>query len=79
MSSDIKEAIAKLLEKRRTLLELQDHQRVHGEVTSNVHGDLEIAKECKRKIEELWDSTRDAANHVKLALFSSGFLLPLIM
>jgi small-conductance mechanosensitive channel len=64
LNQDIKEDIAKLLEKRRKLLELQDRQRAHGEVASNVHGDLEIARECRRKIEELWDSARDAANHV---------------
>jgi hypothetical protein len=64
LKRDIKEDIAKLLEKRRVLLELQDRQRIHGEAASNVHGDLEIARECRRKIGELWDSARDAANHV---------------
>jgi hypothetical protein len=61
---DIKDDVMKLLEKRRMLLELQDPQRAHSEDASNVHGDLEIARECRRKIEELWDSARDAANHV---------------
>jgi hypothetical protein len=46
------------------LLKLQDRQRVHGEDASNVHGDLEIARECRRKIEKLWDDAIDAANHV---------------
>jgi hypothetical protein len=64
LKKDIKEDIAKLLEKRRMLLELQDRQRAHSEIASNVHGDLEIARECRRKIDELWDSARDAANHV---------------
>jgi hypothetical protein len=62
LKRDIKDDVTKLLEKRRTLLELQDRQRVHGEDASNVHGDLEIARECRRKIGELWDSARDAAD-----------------
>jgi hypothetical protein len=54
--------ITRLLEKRRTLLELQDRLRVHGEDVVNVHGDLEIARECRQKIEELWDNARKAAS-----------------
>jgi hypothetical protein len=64
LKMDIKDDVAKLLEKRRMLLELQDRQRAHREDASNVHGDLEIARECRRKIEDLWDTARDAANHV---------------
>jgi TolA-binding protein len=64
LKMDIKDDVAKLLEKRRVLLELQDRQRARGEDASNVHGDLEIARECRRKIEELWDTAIDAANHV---------------
>jgi septal ring factor EnvC (AmiA/AmiB activator) len=62
LKRDIKDDVAKLLEKRRTLLELQDRQRAHGEDDSNIHGDLEIARQCRKKIEELWDNARDAAN-----------------
>jgi septal ring factor EnvC (AmiA/AmiB activator) len=62
LKRDIKDDVAKLLEKRRTLLELQDRQRAHGEDASNIHGDLEIARQCRKKIEELWDNARDAAN-----------------
>jgi hypothetical protein len=62
LKKDIKDDVAKLLEKRRTLLELQNRQRAHGEDASNVHGDLVVARECQRKIGELWDSARDAAN-----------------
>ncbi|KAK2395877.1 hypothetical protein QL285_057570 [Trifolium repens] len=62
LKKDIKDDVAKLLEKRRTLLELQNRQRAHGEDASNVHGDLVIARECRKKIGELWDSARDAAN-----------------
>jgi septal ring factor EnvC (AmiA/AmiB activator) len=62
LKKDIKDDVAKLLEKRRTLLELQNRQRAHGEDASNVHGDLVVARECRRKIGELWDSARDAAN-----------------
>jgi hypothetical protein len=62
LKKDIKYDVAKLLEKRRTLLELQDRQRAHGEDAYNVHGDLEIARECLRKIGELWDNARDAAS-----------------
>jgi TolA-binding protein len=61
LKMDIKDDVTKLLEKRRTLLELQDRQRAHSEDASNVHGDLEIARECRRKIGELWDNARDAA------------------
>ncbi|KAK2371901.1 hypothetical protein QL285_073101 [Trifolium repens] len=61
LKRDIKDDVAKLLEKRRTLLELQNRQRAHSEDASNVHGDLEIARECRRKIGELWDNARDAA------------------
>jgi hypothetical protein len=64
LKRDIKEDVAKLLEKCRMLLELQDRQRAHGEDASSVHGDLEVARECRRKIEELWDNARVAANHV---------------
>ncbi|KAK2362262.1 hypothetical protein QL285_087339 [Trifolium repens] len=63
LKKDIKDDVTKLLEKRRTLLQLQDCQRVHGEDLSNVYGDLEVARECRRKIEELWDNARDAASH----------------
>jgi hypothetical protein len=62
LKKDIKDDIARLLEKRSTLLELQDRLRVHDEYASNVHGDLEIARECRKKIEELWDNVREAAN-----------------
>jgi hypothetical protein len=62
LKKDIKDDIVRLLDKRRTLLELQDRLRVHGEYASNVHGDLEIARECRKKIGELWDNARDAAN-----------------
>jgi hypothetical protein len=62
LKKDIKDDIAKLMEKRHTLLELQNRQRAHGEDASNIHGDLAIARECRRKIEELWDNARDAAN-----------------
>jgi hypothetical protein len=62
LKKDIKDDVAKLLEKRRTLLELQNRQCAHGEDASNVHGDLVVARECRRKIGELWDSARDAAN-----------------
>jgi TolA-binding protein len=61
LKRDIKDDVAKLLEKRRTLLELQNRQRAHSEDASNVQGDLEIARECRRKIGELWDNARDAA------------------
>ncbi|KAK2372841.1 hypothetical protein QL285_073932 [Trifolium repens] len=56
LKRDIKDDVTKLLEKRRTLLELQDRQRAHGEDASNV------ARECRRKIGELWDSAKDAAD-----------------
>jgi predicted trehalose synthase len=62
LEKDIRDDVAKLLEKRRTLLELQDRQRTHAVDASNVHGDLEIAHECRRKIGELWDNARDAAD-----------------
>jgi hypothetical protein len=62
LKKDIKDDIAKLLEKRHTLLELQNRQRAHGEDASNIHGDLAIARECRRKIEELWDNAREAAD-----------------
>jgi hypothetical protein len=62
LKKDIKDDITRLLEKRRTLLELQDRLRVQGEGAANVHGDLEIARECRQKIDELWDSAREAAN-----------------
>ncbi|KAK2356862.1 hypothetical protein QL285_094182 [Trifolium repens] len=62
LKKDIKDDVAKLLEKCRTLLELQNLQRAHGEDASNVHGDLVIARVCRKKIGELWDSARDAAN-----------------
>jgi small-conductance mechanosensitive channel len=62
LERDIRDDVARLLEKRRTLLELQDRQRTHAVDASNVHGDLEIAHECRRKIGELWDNAREAAN-----------------
>jgi septal ring factor EnvC (AmiA/AmiB activator) len=62
LKKDIKDDITRLLEKRRTLLELQDRLRVQGEDVVNVHGDLEITHECRQKIDELWDSAREAAN-----------------
>jgi predicted nucleic acid-binding Zn-ribbon protein len=63
LKQDIRDDVAKLLEKRRTLLELQDRQRTYVADVSNVHGDLKIARECRRKIEELWDNAREAAGH----------------
>jgi hypothetical protein len=62
LKKDIKDDITRLLEKRRTLLELQDRLRVQGENAANVHGDLEIARECRQKIDELWDRAREAAS-----------------
>ncbi|KAK2457119.1 hypothetical protein QL285_004423 [Trifolium repens] len=62
LERDIRDDVARLLEKRHTLLELQDRQRTHAVDASNVHGDLEIAQECRKKIGELWDNAREAAN-----------------
>jgi hypothetical protein len=62
LEKDIRDDVAKLLEKRRTLLELQDRQRTHAMDASNVYGDLEVARECRKKIGELWDNAREAAN-----------------
>jgi hypothetical protein len=62
LKRDIKDDIAKLLEKRRALLELQGRLRTHDGHASNVHGDLEVARECRNKIQALWDSARDAAD-----------------
>jgi hypothetical protein len=62
LKKDIKDDITRLLEKRRTLLELQDRLRVQEEYASNVHDDLDIARECRKKIGELWDNAREAAN-----------------
>jgi FtsZ-binding cell division protein ZapB len=62
LEKDNKDDVAKLLEKRRTLLELQDRQRTHAVDASNVHGDLEVARECRKKIGELLDNAREAAN-----------------
>jgi hypothetical protein len=59
---DIKDDIAKLLEKRRATLELQDRMRIHDGHASDVHGDLAIARECRNKIQALWDSAREAAD-----------------
>jgi hypothetical protein len=63
LKRDIKDDVAKLLEKRRALLELQDRLRAHGGYASNVHCDLVIARECRDKIQQLWDNAREAANH----------------
>jgi hypothetical protein len=62
LKEDIKDDVARLLEKRRALLELQDRMRTHDRHASNVHGDLEIAQECRNKIQALWDSAREAAD-----------------
>ncbi|KAK2423147.1 hypothetical protein QL285_033619 [Trifolium repens] len=62
LKEDIKDDIARLLEKRRVLLELQDRMRIHDGHASNVHGDLEITRECRNKIQALWDSAREAAD-----------------
>jgi hypothetical protein len=63
LKDEIRDDMARLLEKRRALLELQDRMRIHDGHTSNVHGDLEIARECRNKIQALWDSAREAADH----------------
>jgi hypothetical protein len=62
LKRDIKDDIARLLEKRRTLLGLQDRLRIHGEEAATVHGDLDVARRCRQEIGELWDSARDAAD-----------------
>jgi uncharacterized protein YdcH (DUF465 family) len=62
LKCDIKDDIAKLLEKRRALLELQDRMRIHDGHASDVHGDLAVARECRNKIQALWDSAREAAD-----------------
>jgi hypothetical protein len=63
LKDEIRDDVARLLEKRRALLELQDRMRIHDGHASNVHGDLEIARECRNKIQALWDSAREAADH----------------
>jgi hypothetical protein len=62
LKGDIKDDIAKLLEKRRALLELQDRMRIHDGHASYVHGDLAVARECRHKIQALWDNAREAAD-----------------
>jgi hypothetical protein len=61
LEEDIREDIAKLLEKRRVLLELQDRQKVQGEVAARVHADLDRAREFHGRIVTLWDLARDVA------------------
>jgi hypothetical protein len=61
LKEDIAEDITKLLEKRRILLEMKDHQRAHGDVAARISDDLEVAHECKRKIHILWTDVQDAA------------------
>jgi uncharacterized coiled-coil DUF342 family protein len=62
LKEDIREDIAKLLEKRRVLQELQDRQKAQGEVAAQVHVDLDRAREFKGRIDTLWDLARDAAS-----------------
>jgi predicted nuclease with TOPRIM domain len=65
LKGDIKDSrwlLKKLLEKRRAMLELQDRMRIHDGHASDVHGDLAIARECRNKIQALWDSAREAAD-----------------
>ncbi|KAK2365516.1 hypothetical protein QL285_079009 [Trifolium repens] len=64
LKGDIKDDIAKLLDKRRTLLELQDRMRIHDGHASDVHRDLAVARECRHKIQELWDSAREMADQI---------------
>jgi predicted nuclease with TOPRIM domain len=64
LKGDIKDDIAKVLDKRRTLLELQDRMRIHDGHASDVHGDLAVAWECRNKIQALWDSAREIADHI---------------
>jgi small-conductance mechanosensitive channel len=64
LKGDIKDDIAKLLDKRRTLLELQDRMRIHDGHASDVHSDLAVARECRHKIQELWDSAREMADQI---------------
>ncbi|KAK2381368.1 hypothetical protein QL285_068973 [Trifolium repens] len=64
LKGDIKDDIAKLLDKRRTLLELQDRMRIHDGQASEVHGDLAIAKECRDKIQALWDGALEIADQI---------------
>jgi hypothetical protein len=62
LKQDIGEDIAKLSEKRRILFELKYLQKAQGEVASPIHGDLDRARECKGKIDALWDMASDAAS-----------------
>jgi small-conductance mechanosensitive channel len=64
LKGDIKDDIAKLLDKRRTLLELQDRMLIHDGQASEVHGYLAIAKECRDKIQELWDDALEIAGQI---------------
>jgi uncharacterized protein YjbJ (UPF0337 family) len=57
LKGDIKDDIAKLLDKRHRM-------RIHDGHASDVHGDLAVARECRNKIQALWDSAREIADHI---------------
>ncbi|GAU50472.1 hypothetical protein TSUD_137250 [Trifolium subterraneum] len=54
LQEDIKQDIAKLLEKRRDMLYLKEKKNKLGEMLSEITDDLKLVRHCKRSIGEKW-------------------------
>ncbi|GAU40158.1 hypothetical protein TSUD_292630 [Trifolium subterraneum] len=64
LQEDIKQDIAKLLEKRRDMLDLKDKQNKLGEMLSEITDDLKLVRRCKRSIEDKWVEAKDVAEQL---------------
>jgi small-conductance mechanosensitive channel len=51
---DIRDDIAQLLERRRSLLELKDKRRIAGIAHDRTSAKMEVAMDCKEALEARW-------------------------
>ncbi|GAU44609.1 hypothetical protein TSUD_241010 [Trifolium subterraneum] len=64
LQEDIKQDIAKLLEKRRDMLYLKEKQNKLGEMLSEITDGLKLVRRCKRSIGEKWAEAKDVAEQL---------------
>jgi small-conductance mechanosensitive channel len=62
LREDIRQDIANLLERRRTLLDLKEDQRKLGRLHDRSFAELEVAMDCKDALEERWKKVKEMGN-----------------
>ncbi|WJX68106.1 hypothetical protein P8452_52508 [Trifolium repens] len=62
LREDIRQDIANLLERRRTLLDLKEDQRKLGRLHDRSFAELEVTMDCKDALEARWKKVKEMGN-----------------